>query len=202
MTTKSITIVGVGALGSHVAQFLRGEGQLRLIDFDRVEMKNCASQFHGRASVGKLKASALDQTMQFLWGVRSQAFTAKLTEHNVGVLLPNHSANAEWNKNQLVIDCLDNAEARKLVQQHVRKHNIACLHGGLSPAGDQFGRVVWDRSFVIDEDAGAGAATCENGDALPFIVVVAAQIARAAQHWLRHGKQVNYAITPHGITPT
>ena len=67
--SKIVTIVGVGALGSHLVQFLRSEDvTINVIDFDRVEQKNTQSQFHSKPSVGKMKASALKQSMQFLYG--------------------------------------------------------------------------------------------------------------------------------------
>jgi tRNA A37 threonylcarbamoyladenosine dehydratase len=64
----TITIVGVGALGSHVVQFLRNlDVTLRLVDFDRVEAKNVMSQFYGQPNVGKNKAVALLQQTSFLF---------------------------------------------------------------------------------------------------------------------------------------
>lgn len=56
-----IVIVGVGALGSHLVQFIRNEQvDIRIIDFDRVEQKNVMSQFHGKPGVGKSKVAALE----------------------------------------------------------------------------------------------------------------------------------------------
>ena len=44
---KTVVIVGVGALGSHVALLGRNWGvQLKLVDFDRIEQKNTQAQFH------------------------------------------------------------------------------------------------------------------------------------------------------------
>ena len=46
---KAVIVVGVGALGSHVVQLLRNaDATIRVIDFDKVEQKNVASQFHGK----------------------------------------------------------------------------------------------------------------------------------------------------------
>ena len=55
-----IVITGVGALGSHLVQFIRNEKTaIRVVDFDRVEQKNVLSQFYGRPGVGKNKVLAL-----------------------------------------------------------------------------------------------------------------------------------------------
>ena len=63
-----IVIVGVGALGSHLVQFMRNEKiEIKIIDFDRVEQKNVMSQFHGKPGVGKSKVDALKQAMDFFF---------------------------------------------------------------------------------------------------------------------------------------
>jgi hypothetical protein len=190
--TKIVTIVGVGALGSHVVQFLRSEDvSIRAIDFDRVEQKNVYSQFHSKPGVGKKKVAALAQSMQLLFGLKVKTISHKLTEDNQDALLGG----------DLIIDCLDNEASRLLVQEWVRKHKVPCLHGALAPDGS-FGRVVWDENFAIDSEAEAGSATCENGEFLPFIAITSAHIARAAQVFLLEGRKIGYEISPGGTTQT
>ncbi len=191
--SKLVTIVGVGALGSHVVQFLRNlDVQLRLIDFDRVEQKNTGSQFHGKPHIGRFKVESLKQSMSLLWGgllgTKVQAYTSKLTEGNVLQVLAG---------SDLVIDCLDNGASRKVVQDHVRAMKVPCLHGALARNGE-FGRAVWDESFVIDYEGAPGEATCEDGDHLPFIVIVSSYIAFAAQRFLIEGKRPSFAVSPAG----
>src|SRR5262245_66462519 len=95
-----IIVVGVGALGSHVVQLIRNVGAtIRVVDFDRVEQKNVASQFHAKQSVGKSKVVGLQQTMQFLFGLKIEVVPHKLVAENSNELL---------GKADLVIDCLDN----------------------------------------------------------------------------------------------
>ena len=182
---NNITIIGVGALGSHVAQFLRNACELKLVDHDRVEAKNLTSQFHGKPGVSKNKVQALSATLQLLWGLKVTGVPHKLTSDNADQLLSGAD---------LLIDCLDNGEARRIVQKYARAHNIPCLHGALAADGG-FGRSIWDESFTIDE-ASAGAATCENGDFLPFIALVSSYIARSAQEFLASGRKVGFEIPP------
>lgn len=187
--TKTITIIGVGALGSHVVQFLRSEDvNLTIIDFDRVERKNTASQFHGAPHIGKAKVNALSQTMNFLYKRPVKTIAHRLTTDNVEQLL---------GKADLLIDCLDNGASREIVQTYARANEVPTLHGGLAADGS-YGRVVWDKDFTIDYEDGEGAATCEDGDFLPFIAITAAYLARAAQSWVRDGRQVGFDITPAG----
>lgn len=186
---KTVTIVGVGALGSHVIMLLRSmDIAIRVIDFDRVEQKNTLSQFHGKPHVGKLKTEAARQTMQMLWGLKISVFNAKLVENNSKELL---------GSSDLVVDCLDNGAARRVVQSFVRTTSTPCLHGALSANGD-FGRAVWDEDFVIDDESGSGAATCENGEHLPFIGLTASFIARSAQEFLVKSKKISFQVTPVG----
>jgi len=186
---KRITVVGVGALGSHVVMLLRNVGaDLRVIDFDRVEQKNVLSQFHGKTQVGKNKCQSLAQTMNFLFGTKMIMFPHRLTSENDTQLLGG---------SDLLIDCLDNGTARKVVQDFARKTKTPCLHGALAANGG-FGRVVWDAKFEIDEASG-GAATCEDGAHLPFISITASYLAKAAQDFLVHGKTTGYQIHPQGV---
>ena len=187
--SKLITFAGVGALGSTCLQFLRNEeAKFRVIDFDRIEQKNVLSQFHGKASVGKNKAQSMAQTMKFLYGMKLEALPRKIVANNVDTLLKG---------SDLVIDCLDNLEARTLIQDYVRKNNIPCVHGALAADG-AFGRVIWDENFVIDPEAGAGGATCEDGEHLAFIGIVSTYLARSVHQFLNNDKRFGYQITPTG----
>ena len=182
-----IVVVGVGALGSHLVQFIRNEKvDIRVIDFDRVEQKNVMSQFHGKPGVGKSKVEALKQTMDFLFKRQLAVVGHKLVAENVDALMKGAT---------LVVDCLDNGASRRLVQDYVRSHALPCLHGALAPGGG-FGRSVWDSDFVIDSEVGAGAATCEDGEFLPFIALTAAYMARSIQLFLKDGKKIGFSISP------
>lgn len=191
---KKIIVVGVGALGSHVVQFIRSIPQVALtvIDCDRVEQKNVLSQFHPKQAVGRGKVLAIQQTMSFLFSRRLVTVPHRLTSDNVETLLKDAD---------LLVDCLDNAAARGLMQRYARRHEVPCVHGALSADGS-FGRVIWDPQFDIDEEPGEGAATCENGEHLPFIAATAAHLALAIQRHLEAGVQVGFALHPGGVTTT
>lgn len=187
-----ITVVGAGALGSHLVQFIRNEkATIRIVDFDRVEQRNVLSQFHGKPSVGKFKVESLKQ-MQFLYGVKIETISHKLVDNNVEAILGKHR------DDHLIIDCLDNGASRRLVQAHVRAHGLPCLHGGLAADGS-FGCVIWDESFTVDDEPSAGAATCENGEFLPFIALVSACLAYSVQRFLQNGRKISFHVTPAGV---
>jgi molybdopterin/thiamine biosynthesis adenylyltransferase len=202
---RRLVVVGVGALGSHVVQLLRNvDAWICVIDFDRVEQKNVGSQFHAQGTVGKKKVLGLTQSMRFLFKRELVAIPHKLTKDNVEELLGDAD---------LVIDCLDNAESRRIVQNYCHdilppKHikgvtvrPIPCLHGALDGAGS-FGMVRWSEDFTIDEEPADGAATCDDGEFLPFIAITAAFIAQAASTFLRTGERLSYSIHPGGAFRT
>lgn len=190
--TKVVTIVGVGALGSHVVQFLRNvDVSLSVIDDDRVEQKNVLAQFHSKKSVGKSKVQSVTQSMQFMFARKVDGTPHRLRDDNTDELLGGSG---------LIIDCLDNIESRKIVSAYARANDVPCLHGALAPDG-QFGRVIWDEHFQPDAEAGAGAATCEGGEHLPFIAVVSSYVAYAAQRFLEQEKKLGFQVHPAGATP-
>jgi molybdopterin-synthase adenylyltransferase len=187
--SKKIVIVGVGALGSHIVLFLRNVADIKIIDFDYIETKNILSQFHAKTSVGKAKTSALQQTMNFLFGTKITIVGNRLVENNASQLLSGAD---------LIIDCLDNAEARRIIQNYVRKEKIPCLHGGLAADG-AFGISIWDENYQI-HDGPVGVPTCENGDQLPFITLVSSYIALSAQEFLSRNHRFGYMISPQSAT--
>lgn len=188
--TKMITIVGVGALGSHLVQFLRSEDvQLHVVDFDRVEAKNLGSQFHGVPGRGKLKVEALKGACQFMWGQKLEVSPVKLTKDNVEQLL---------GRANLLVDCMDNGAGRRVLQAFARAKKIPCIHGGLAADGS-FGRAVWDDVFVIDDEPPEGVGQCEDGEFLPFIALTASFLALAIQEYLRRGRRVGYQVSPAAV---
>lgn len=187
---KTITIVGVGALGSHLVLLGRNwPVYIRVIDFDRVEGKNIQSQFHTKMGSGKNKAKALQAAMQGMWGVKIMALSAKLMSNNRVALL---------SESDLIIDCTDNFKAREIIQEYCREFNVDCLHGCLSATGD-FARVVWTEHFVPDKENVEGEATCEDGQNLPFHALASAMIAQVVQRYLEEGKKQSWQITRYSV---
>jgi molybdopterin/thiamine biosynthesis adenylyltransferase len=187
-SAKRVVIVGAGALGSHVALLLRNAAALTVVDFDRVSSANLQSQFHARSAVSKNKAVALQGLMQLVYSVKVEALPVRLVPQNLACL-PVDTA--------LVIDACDNAAGRHAAQLGANLRLSPCLHGGLAAAG-AYGMVRWDEEFLI-EDPPVGAATCEDGEHVPFIVEVASRMAMAAQRYLQTGEKRGYAVSPDGV---
>jgi molybdopterin/thiamine biosynthesis adenylyltransferase len=182
-----ITIVGVGALGSHAALFLRGQS-LVVIDRDRVENRNTAAQFHGLPALRRNKALSLGLTLRSMFGAQVTPAPRELTRDNVEVLLRD---------SDLVVDCCDNIEARRLIQRYCRDH-MPCVHGCLSADGT-FGRVVWTQHFTPDAEDHAGQPTCEDDRALPFHGMVASLLATQVLRFLDDGTQQSFELVGSSI---
>ena len=182
-----ILFCGGGALGSHALFLARDlEQELAVVDFDRVETKNLASQWFVKQMIGKNKATALKMQLLNFYDVKLRDYAVKLTSLNVDTLL---------GEADLVIECFDNAEGRRVVQNHVRAQKRPCLHAGLAANGE-FGAVRWDDSFTIDEEGVSGQATCDGRGFLPLILRVSSALVASIQFYLADSRQVNWNVSP------
>lgn len=182
-----IIICGGGALGSHALFIGRDLGhELAVVDFDRVETKNLASQWFVKQMVGKNKATALKMQLFNFYGIRLQDYPVRLTELNVETILSEYD---------LIVDCFDNAASRRLVQGFAREHDVSCLHAGLA-AGGAFGSVRWDRHFAIDDEDVPGQATCDGGGFLPIILRMGSALATSMREYLAGGTELNWNVSP------
>lgn len=190
-TTAPVVLVGVGALGSHLALFARNwVAPLRIVDFDRVEQRNLAAQFHGRQGKGRNKAQALQQLLQGLWGRKVESRPHRLEDTNAEQLLGDA---------RLVIDATDNAATRRRIQDFILPREIPCLHAALS-ADASFARIVWSEHFTADEEGAPGQATCEDDARLPFFALAAAHAALVAQDFLAEGSRRSVQLTEGAVT--
>jgi molybdopterin/thiamine biosynthesis adenylyltransferase len=185
-----IAFCGVGALGSTAAVACRNlDATLRLVDFDRVESKNLLAQAFVKQSVGKNKAAALKLQLQNFYGVKAEAYGVRLQDNNAGELLT---------ECDLLVDCFDNAPSRTLVSTFARAHDVACVHAALSADGT-YGIVRWDDQFVPDAEDTPGQPTCEGGEHLPFIGIVATTLARTIQEFCADGTRRNAMLSLSGV---
>src|SRR5579883_3259076 len=84
-----LTICGAGTLGGNLAETLARMGftRLRLIDKDRVEMRNLSVQPYSRAEVGAPKARALANALYRAVQARVEPLATELTAANASDLL-------------------------------------------------------------------------------------------------------------------
>jgi hypothetical protein len=192
-TPLRVVFCGVGALGSHAAVACRNLPITAVfIDFDRVESKNVASQAYVKPTVGKNKAEALKGIFSNFYGTKSEAFGVRLGENNVDALLGSAD---------LVVDAFDNKASRDVLSSWARKNGKPLVHAAVSGDGT-FGLVRWDERFVADAEDHAGQATCEGGEHLPLLMLVASTLARAVQDFVRGGAKHDAIVTLRSVTAT
>jgi len=185
---SKITIIGLGALGSHAALALRNVPGLKLVDFDKVEQKNTLSQFHSKMGLRRNKAQALAQALQGMWGIKVEVVPHKVTDDNAKVILGGSG---------LVLDCTDNIAARSCIKQFCVAEGIPLLHAAMSADGT-FAQIVWTEDFTADAETGDGA-TCEDGENVQFHVLVGSMIAVAAKDFINKARKRNFQVMPSGI---
>ena len=105
-----VVVVGAGALGSPVIQYLAaaGVGTLKIVDFDEVLLKNLQCQvIHGLRDVKRPKvASARDSVRNVNRKLNVVAENVRLDADNVGSVVEGYD---------LVVDCSDNYKTRYLL---------------------------------------------------------------------------------------
>ncbi|MDX9972674.1 MAG: HesA/MoeB/ThiF family protein [FCB group bacterium] len=103
-------IVGLGGLGSPVAQYLcaAGVGTLGLLDSDVLELSNLQRQvLHSTPKLGHLKAESAAETLAALnREVQLKVLPHRLTEANAGELFAQYD---------VVVECSDNFETKFLI---------------------------------------------------------------------------------------
>jgi molybdopterin/thiamine biosynthesis adenylyltransferase len=184
-----IAICGAGALGSHLVDNLLRHGAklLTVIDQDRVEQHNIGTQVYDQGDIGAYKADVLRARCFRAAGVEIEAVAKPLTEKNIAKLL--RSAD-------LVVDTFDNSASRRLVTEHCRDQNLACLHLGLNA---DYGEVIWNETYRVPNDVVEGNA-CEYPLARNLILFIVALGSEAALRFLLAGERRSYSFTLGDLT--
>jgi proteasome lid subunit RPN8/RPN11 len=109
-----IAVCGAGALGANLVEQLArmGAQELSVVDRDRVEEQNLATQPFSRSELGLQKAVALAHALYRSLGCEVKASAAELNPDTVGRLLRGA---------ELVVDCLDNRAGRLCLQSYCRQ---------------------------------------------------------------------------------
>ena len=124
ISKSTVTIVGVGALGSVSAELLAraGIGKLILIDPDNVEIHNLQRQsLFDEKDIGKNKAEVAKE---------------KLNEINSEVNVEAHPIALDKSNTKLlkgiVLDGTDNMDVRLLMDDYCISHKIPWIYGGIA----------------------------------------------------------------------
>ncbi|KAI3673604.1 hypothetical protein L6452_39727 [Arctium lappa] len=137
----SVAIVGIGGVGSVAAEMLTrcGIGRLLLYDYDTVELANMNRLFFRPEQVGMTKTDAAVQTLSEINpDVVLESFTLNITTvqgfETFIASLKNKSFRQEKEGTgvDLVLSCVDNYEARMVVNQACNELNQTWMESGVS----------------------------------------------------------------------
>ncbi len=184
-----ITICGVGALGGNLAETLArmGFAHLKLIDKDRVEMRNLSTQPYSRAEVGTPKARALANSLYRAVQTKAEPIVIELTPKNAAKLLQGSA---------LVVDAFDNREGRAAVSEATRMLALPCLHIGFSSDG-LYGSSIWEPHYQIPQQAPGDP--CDYPLTRPLALMLTSLAARAIVDFLRTGQSNDSELTWHDL---
>lgn len=127
LAESGVLVVGAGGLGSAALFYLAaaGVGRLAIIEDDRVEITNLQRQvLYGTDDLGKAKADVAARRLRALNPqVEVALHRTRLEADNAARLV---------NGYDLVLDCTDNLETRRLLNQTCLKLSRPWVHGAVS----------------------------------------------------------------------
>jgi len=113
----SVTIIGIGALGTTTSELLvrSGVGELKLFDEDIIELNNLQRQtLYEEKDVGKLKVRVAEQKLKKInTQTKITSFNQKITEENI------HLINSD-----LILECTDDLNTKFLLNKYCKKNKI------------------------------------------------------------------------------
>ncbi|MFH1209405.1 MAG: HesA/MoeB/ThiF family protein [archaeon] len=107
---KTITIIGLGALGTNTSNLLARAGlNLILIDHDKVDLTNLHRQsLYDELDINKSKVIASKEHLEKInSSIKIKTYNEVLTKNNISII-----------KSDLIIDCTDNLETRFLINSY------------------------------------------------------------------------------------
>lgn len=186
MAKTKICVCGAGALGSNLINNLSRQGftQITVVDMDRVEKHNVATQIYSRRDVGQMKANALKANIFQNTGQMVEAIDKELRDNNAKKILKGFD---------LVVDVFDNWESRRLVGATAAVLEIPVVHAGMSDDG--FAEIKWNDNYKIPVTEVEQKDICDYPLAANLVQITSAVLAEAIVQFVSDGETLNREIT-------
>lgn len=121
-----VTVIGAGALGSSVIQYLAaaGIGNIKIVDFDEVTLGNLQSQvIHTQRDLARPKvASAKDKVRNINRNINVEDINIKIDAENISEIVEG---------SDVVLDCTDNYKSRYLINDATALLGIPLVYGAI-----------------------------------------------------------------------
>jgi molybdopterin/thiamine biosynthesis adenylyltransferase len=183
LAAARICICGAGAVGSNLAESLARQGikSLRVIDRDRVESHNTATQIYTSEDAGALKVEALKDRIFRATGTEIEGISKELSAGNAKKLL---------GAADLVVDGFDNSESRRAVTEVCLAEARPCLHVGLNA---DYGEIRWNERYRVPSDRGTDV--CDYPLARNLVTLIASVAAEVIVRFFVTGVREDYSVT-------
>ena len=124
-----IFIIGAGSTGSFITLTLAKLGfeNIKVIDYDKVEEHNIPNQFYTLKDVGVLKTTALKEMVKNFTGTQIEIENVKI----------NDTYEFDLELDSLIILCVDNMKARKIVYEKIKDFPIKLIDTRMGGEGYQ-----------------------------------------------------------------
>ncbi|MBS3171330.1 HesA/MoeB/ThiF family protein [Candidatus Woesearchaeota archaeon] len=155
LSKKTVSIIGLGALGSVSAELLARAGikKLVLIDRDNIELHNLQRQsLYIEEDVGKSKAVVIKEKLNKInKDIEIVSYFDNLDNENINLI-----------KSDLILDCTDNLESRFLINEFSIKNKIPFIYASaIGTEGYLFNIVQNNACFNCIFKEIQGLETCE-----------------------------------------
>jgi molybdopterin/thiamine biosynthesis adenylyltransferase len=123
---STVFMVGAGGLGSPVSIYLAvaGIGKIVISDFDSPDLTNLNRQIlHTVNDIGKNKAISAKETLS---EINPDVEVVPVTEQITAENIAKYAADAD-----IIVDCLDNFQARHILNDYSVKTKKPLVHGGI-----------------------------------------------------------------------
>lgn len=184
---STITIVGLGAIGTVAAEQLTraGIGKLILIDRDYVELSNLQRQvLFTEEDIDKPKAmQAKDSLAKINSEVAIKAYFDDLNFKNINKLVKG-----------LILDCTDNLETRFLINEYAIKNKLAWIHAAaIEDHGNVLVITQGGPCFRCITEEASNLETCDTAGVINTIpsVIASIQVTQAIKILLKQGFEKN-----------
>ncbi|MCD8286912.1 MAG: sulfur carrier protein ThiS adenylyltransferase ThiF [Clostridia bacterium] len=146
LRSASVTICGLGGLGSNVAMMLARSGveHMRLIDSDIVDISNLHRQAYKASQIGMPKTAALRANISEVAPFAEvELYMARITRANVADLLQDTEMDTD-----IVVECLDGPEDKAMLCNFVLENTRAFLVAASGMAGDGSPNTIQTRKIT------------------------------------------------------